>query len=101
MLQIRLGDGGIANIAKSNPVHDATSSFTLVAPKNVTVRLCKDHTYDSDFRLSDCGAWRGTGGQLKVNKDELKAQGVHDNISSVIWYVDGQRYNDRVYTAGE
>ena len=95
-LPIYLRNGGKANISETHAVHDETSSFKLWAPSNVSVQLCENHTYDN--WPGEAHRWRGNNSLKEVNKGELKAHGVHDNISSVAWYVDGRLYNDRIDT---
>lgn len=93
-LKIDLDDCGKININQDSVLHDSTSSFMLVAPSNVEVVLVQHHTYDGDYP-GNTGMWRGNNGNLQVNINELKAQGVHDNVSSIQWRIDGKLLSDR------
>ena len=93
-LRIDLDNCGKVNIDQNNDLHDSTSSFILYAPSNVEIVLVQHHTYDGDYP-GKTGIWRGNDGSLQVNKDELIAQGVHDNVSSIQWLINGLLLNDR------
>jgi hypothetical protein len=97
-LKIWLKDGGKANIRKDHDVHDEASSFELFAPTNVEVVLCENHTYDGNYPGAT-GTWRGNSNRLQVNKGQLKDRGIHDNLSSLAWYLNGQLYNYDIYSA--
>jgi len=93
-LRIDLDDCGRVDIKRDSALYDSTSSFILVAPNNVEIVLVQNLT--SDGYTGNTGSWQGNNESLQVNIDELKDLGVHDNVSSIQWLVDGKLLNDRI-----
>ena len=88
-LDIKLTSCGIVNINSNSVFHDSISSFDLFAPPNVEVFLTEHQYYDARFP-GNYGLWQGNNGHLRVDVGELKALSLQDEISSVIWVVNGE-----------
>lgn len=86
-LQINLRDGGTVDIDHNTPWNDGASSFELYAPSNVKVRICQHNTYRDNWPGSN-HYLTGNGATWGINKSELKVYGLHDEISSLVWYID-------------
>ena len=94
-LDINLTDCGIVNIGSDGAFNDSISSFELFAPANVEVVLTEHH-YRGERFPGNTGRWGGNNGLLQVNASEIRALGLHDKISAVVWLVDGQ-VSERTY----
>jgi hypothetical protein len=88
-LDVSITDCGLVNLDPNGKFNDSISSFELFAPTNVEVVLAEHHYRDDRFP-GKIGRWHGNNGSIQVNTSELRALGLQDEISSVIWLVDGQ-----------
>jgi hypothetical protein len=96
-LDIKVTDCGVVNINSAHNLkfHDSIYSFELFAPTNVEVVLAEHLSFDERFP-GKIGRWRGNNDRLQVDIAELRALGLQDEISSVIWLIDGQ-LSERTY----